>query len=102
MRSKFEDPLSKNKSLLGPGQYKTMSTLNETGKYFIAKYHSSGCSKIGNTKRFDDIQILSPGPGSYLDNKITGMNKTGKYFASTYKTININSFSHSPRKHIAE
>jgi hypothetical protein len=53
MRSKFEDPLSKGKNKLGPGQYQTISTLNETGKYFLAKYQSSGCSKIGNTKRFD-------------------------------------------------
>jgi hypothetical protein len=52
---------------LGPGQYSTISDFNEKGSYFVAKYPGSGCSKIGNSKRFDKIQTISPGPGKCKD-----------------------------------
>lgn len=52
MRSKLDDPMSKHQNLLGPGQYSTIPSLTKDGKYYLAKYESSGCPKIGNSKRF--------------------------------------------------
>jgi hypothetical protein len=43
----LDDPLSKHKNSLGPGQYEAVPSLNPTGNYFISKYSSSGCRKIG-------------------------------------------------------
>jgi hypothetical protein len=48
---------------LGPGQYSTIGDFNNEGKYFVTKYHNSGASKIGNSKRFLNYQPISPGPG---------------------------------------
>lgn len=48
---------------LGPGQYSTISDFNPKGSYFVAKYPGSGCAKMGNSRRFDKIQTISPGPG---------------------------------------
>jgi hypothetical protein len=49
---------------LGPGHYSTISDFNGKGSYFVAKYPGSGCAKIGNSRRFDKIQTISPGPGN--------------------------------------
>lgn len=51
---------------LGPGQYGTVADLNGKGKYFIARHPSSGCSKIGNSKRFSDVGTISPGPAKCI------------------------------------
>ena len=51
---------------LGPGQYSTIGDINNQGKYFVDKYHSSGASKIGNAKRFDPFDSISPGPGKCM------------------------------------
>jgi hypothetical protein len=75
----------------------------------LAKHPGSGCSKIGNSKRFTDIKTLAPGPGKCItedildeDVKVTGLNNSGTYFYSTFRTNKAASFAHSPRKHIAD
>ena len=36
------------------------------------------------------------------DTKVTGFNKTGSYYFSNFRNSKVNSFAHSPRKHIAD
>ena len=52
---------------LGPGQYSTIGDINLKGSYFVDKFHNSGASKIGNSKRFDRSGSISPGPGKCSD-----------------------------------
>ena len=94
---------------MGPGQYTSISDINKEGSYFVSKYQSSKCGKIGHSRRFEDIKYAAPGPGKCniddiidQDTKVTGFNNSGTYFFSNFRTSKANSFAHSPRKHIAE
>jgi len=51
---------------LGPGQYTTVGDFNNEGKYPLAHFRNSGCSKIGNSTRFLNYQTISPGPGKCI------------------------------------
>lgn len=51
MRPKLEDPLIKNLSTLGPGQYETVGDLNKNGRYYVSKYSNSGCGIVGKSQR---------------------------------------------------
>jgi hypothetical protein len=60
------------KSIPGPGSCniyfnkdEAINTLNEKGKYFLAKYKNSCAPSISLLKRKDSVNGFKPGPGSY-------------------------------------
>ena len=63
--SRVNDPFERHRNPLGPGQYETIPSMTQTGTYFFSKYSSSGCGKIGRSKRSSLVNNSNvPGPGN--------------------------------------
>ena len=70
----------------GPGAHNFTSELNPEGKYYPAKFKSSG-SKVWNpphSQRFYKSTTDAPGSGNY-DPQLNDLSDSGKYVLSKYK-----------------
>jgi len=94
----------------GPGTYEFKETITKTGKLYISKHKSSGCTTINppTSKRFPPnprkfiLQVNKiPGPGEY-EKAAVAMSKNGSYYVSKYHNSMCSFFNNDKRHGVME